>query len=314
MGLNRQALASVRRTETSLRPNEGARLCETDRMSSMSNATESLPGFWQVQTGSWALLYVLVLLPALPHLRESGIFAYNTWAILLLFAASLALRPLLRYASARWASSWLRLEGLAFATCFVAGTVTTFLTALLTFGLRDFRWSYWTLSGVQCAMTLFLWATLYLSIKHWRRSPDLIAPDLQTAPTLRETEELAKEQSPYPAQFAARVGPRIQIVRPDQVLWVAAARDYAELHTRTSVHLLRETLTSLEKKLDPDRFLRIHRSRIVRVDQIVELIAMDNSEYRVRLRDGSEHRSSRTYAPSLASWVRSGRLHDAAIR
>ena len=272
----------------------------------MSDAAGTrLPGFWQVQAGSWAVLYLLILVPALPYLREPRIFAYNTWAVLLLFAASVALRPLLRRGSARWGSSWLRLEGSALGLCFLAGTATTFLTALLAFGPRGFRWSYWTLSGVQCTMVLFLWATLYLSVKHWRRGADESAPHRRTAASLREEENLAPAPPAYPARFAARAGTRIQIVSPDQVLWVAAARDYTELHTRTSVHLLRETLTSLESKLDPERFLRIHRSRIVRVDQIVELTAIDNSEYWIKLRDGSEHRSSRTYSRSLVNWMRS---------
>jgi hypothetical protein len=261
-----------------------------------------LPGFWQVQAGSWVLLYALVLLPALPHLRESGILAYNTWAVLLLFLASVALRPVLRHASARRSSSWLQLESFAFAISLIAGTLTTFLTALLAFGLRGFRWSYWTLSGVQCAMVLFLWATLYLSIKHWRRSP---LENPRPIPSLHEN-KFVPDQPAYPARFVARAGSRIQIVSPDQILWIAAARDYTELHTRTSVHLLRRSLTSLEKQLDPERFLRIHRSRIIRVDQIVELITLENSEYRVKLRDGSEHRSSRTYASALLHWMRSG--------
>ena len=261
-----------------------------------------LPGFWQVQAGSWVLFYALVLLPALPRIHESGIFAYNTWVVLLLFLASIALRPILRYASSRWTSSWLQLEGFAFAISLIAGTVTTFLTALFAFGLRGFRWSYWTLSGVQCAMVLFLWATLYLSIKHWRRAPDNIPIATTPLPEL----QFAPEQPAYPERFVARVGSRIQIVTPDQVLWISAARDYTELHTRTCVHLLRGSLTSLEAKLDPQRFLRIHRSRIVRVDQIVELIALENCEYRVKLRDGSEHRSSRTYASALILWMRSG--------
>jgi len=266
----------------------------------------ALPGFWQVQAASWVFFYALVLLPALPRIHESGIFAYNTWVVLLLFLASIALRPILRYATPRWTSSWLQLEGFAFAISLIAGTVTTFLTALLTFGLRGFRWSYWTLSGVQCSLVLFLWATLYLSIKHWQRAPatEASSTPLQTIP-LPEVQP-APEPSTYPQRFVARVGSRIQIVTPDQVLWVSAARDYTELHTRSSVHLLRGSLTSLEQQLDPQRFLRIHRSRIVRVDQIVELIALENSEYRVRLRDGSEHRSSRTYASALILWMRSG--------
>jgi hypothetical protein len=262
-----------------------------------------VPGFWPLQAASWALFYALILLPVLPHLHEPGILAYNTWAVLLLFCASVALRPALRYGSSRWQDSWLRLEGFAFALCFAAGAVATFLTALFTFGVHEFRWSSWTLSGVQCAMVLFLWATLYLSARRWRDAPgkgkELCPPD-----SVQGTEAVPFAR-PYRARFTSRVGSRLQIVSPDEILWIAAARDYAELHTGTSVHLLRETLTSLQGELDPTRFLRIHRSRIVRADQIVELVALDNSDYTVKLRDGSEHRSSRTYAPALVNWLRS---------
>ena len=252
------------------------------------------------------MLYGLILLPALPHLHEPRILAYNTWAVLLLFAASVALRPVLEYADTRWGHSWLRLVTFTFAACLLMGSLTSVLTALLAFGSRAFRWSDWSLSGVQCAMVLFLWATLYLSVKRWQRGPGEIALDEQPALSPPNAERVLPERAAYPQRFLTRVGSRIQIVQPDEVLWVAAARDYAELHTRNSVHLLRETLTSLEKKLDPALFLRIHRSRIVRVDQIAEMVLMNNSEYRLKLRDGSEHRSSRTYAASLGNWMHSG--------
>ena len=56
-------------------------------------------------------------------------------------------------------------------------------------------------------------------------------------------------------------------------------------------------------KLDPANFVRIHRSRIIRGDFIRELRLIDNREYIVKLSDGSEHRSSRTYADALESWL-----------
>jgi len=65
-------------------------------------------------------------------------------------------------------------------------------------------------------------------------------------------------------------------------------------------------MQSLQQRLDPDRLVRIHRSRIVRWDQIVELIGQDNQEYLVELLDGTEHRSSRTYGPALENWLRLG--------
>jgi DNA-binding LytR/AlgR family response regulator len=65
-------------------------------------------------------------------------------------------------------------------------------------------------------------------------------------------------------------------------------------------------MQSLQQRLDPERFVRIHRSRIVRWEQISELTKQDNGEYRVKLLDGSEHRSSRTFAPRLENWWRFG--------
>ena len=110
------------------------------------------------------------------------------------------------------------------------------------------------------------------------------------------------------SSFAIRTGLRTKIVSQEDVLWISAAGDYVELHTRTgAVHLLRETMSALEERLDPAKFVRIHRSRIVRRDQIIEVISEDDGEYVVNLRDGSEHRCSRTYSRVLTSWIQSRR-------
>jgi two-component system LytT family response regulator len=111
----------------------------------------------------------------------------------------------------------------------------------------------------------------------------------------------------YASRFPVRVGSRIQVVLVDDIDWIAAAGDYAELHCAGRCHLLRETMVALEQKLDPMQFLRIHRSRIVRVACVRELCPIDNREYLVRLSDGSEHRSSRTYAERLDEWLSSDR-------
>jgi two-component system, LytTR family, response regulator len=107
----------------------------------------------------------------------------------------------------------------------------------------------------------------------------------------------------YVSRFPVRTGSRIQVVLADDIEWIAAAGDYAELHCGGRHHLLRETMNSLEQKLDPAKFLRIHRSRIVRLTCVRELHAIDNREYLVKLSDGSEHRASRSYADRLADWL-----------
>ena len=118
---------------------------------------------------------------------------------------------------------------------------------------------------------------------------------------------LQRDSVRYPSRFPVRIGSRIQVVLTADIEWVAAAGDYAELHSGGRCHLLRETMSSLEEKLDPKQFLRIHRSRILRVGCIRELRGIDNREYLVKLSDGSEHRSSRTYADRLENWLSSKR-------
>jgi two-component system LytT family response regulator len=114
---------------------------------------------------------------------------------------------------------------------------------------------------------------------------------------------LGEDSTRYVSRFPVRTGSRIQVVLADDIDWVAAAGDYAELHCGNRHYLVRETMNSLEQKLDPAKFLRIHRSRIVRLTCVRELHAMDNHEYLVKLSDASEHRSSRRYAERLDKWL-----------
>jgi two-component system, LytTR family, response regulator len=107
-------------------------------------------------------------------------------------------------------------------------------------------------------------------------------------------------------RFPVKIGSRIQVVRTSDIDWIRAAGDYVELHCRGRSHLLHETMNSVEHKLNPREFLRIHRSRIIRLERIAEARSIDNREYMVKLSDGSEHRSGRTYAQSLEDWLASG--------
>jgi len=262
----------------------------------LSEVRTRIPSFWLLQAGAWTLTYALLLLAAYPHLSERDILRYNTVGCVVLFCATLAVRPLCQLATARWTKSWLALEACAVALSLLLGTFASFATGLGTFGWARLNGSNWMLSFLQCSVVIFLWCNLYISIKQWT----LPAASIPTAPL---TQGQVQE---YTTQFAVRAGSRIQVVYEKNVLWVSAARDYAELHTPTGTFLVRETMQALQERLNPDRFVRIHRSRIVRWDQIAELTRQDNGEYRVKLLDGSEHRASRTYTPTLENWLRSG--------
>ncbi|WP_448099065.1 LytR/AlgR family response regulator transcription factor [Luteibacter yeojuensis] len=100
-------------------------------------------------------------------------------------------------------------------------------------------------------------------------------------------------------RFAIRVGTRLSFVDVDDVEWIEADGDYAVLHVRGQRHLLREPLHTLSRRLDPSRFVRVHRSAIVRVDQVEELRPRPNRDAVLRLRDGTALRASRTYIETL---------------
>jgi two-component system LytT family response regulator len=92
---------------------------------------------------------------------------------------------------------------------------------------------------------------------------------------------------------------RIQFVRTENIDWIEAAGNYVKLHVGSQTHLLRQTMTSLERRLNPDCFLRIHRSTIVNLDRVKDLNAMFNGEYEVRLDDGTKLTLSRGYRQAL---------------
>ncbi|MBV9267035.1 MAG: response regulator transcription factor [Acidobacteriaceae bacterium] len=97
------------------------------------------------------------------------------------------------------------------------------------------------------------------------------------------------------SRLAVRSAGKTVFVDADDVDWIKAAENYVELHTGTKTHLLHVTLNTLEKSLDPDIFLRIHRSIIVNVRRIKELQPAFNGEYVLILESGAELQSGRVY-------------------
>jgi two-component system LytT family response regulator len=140
------------------------------------------------------------------------------------------------------------------------------------------------------------------------RARDLVDSKLKADVGQRVIKMLDGASDQYASRFAAQTGSRIKIVVAEDIEWVGSAGNYVELHVNRRSFLLRESMASLEQRLDPAKFIRIHRSRIVQSRVIVELRSIENREYMVMLSDGSEHRSSRTYADRLERWLSSGRI------
>ncbi|RDS83689.1 DNA-binding response regulator [Dyella monticola] len=108
-----------------------------------------------------------------------------------------------------------------------------------------------------------------------------------------------KDGSGWPARFTVRTGRKDLVIAAEDIEWVEATGDYAGLHIRGDVYLLRERVHRLIEQLDPHQFVRIHRSTVVRINRIAEIQALTNRDSLLKLMDGTLLRVSRTYSESL---------------
>jgi two-component system LytT family response regulator len=94
---------------------------------------------------------------------------------------------------------------------------------------------------------------------------------------------------------------RLVPVRVADIDWIEAAGNYVRLHVNKSVEMSRDTLSAMEKRLDPARFARIHRSAIVNLDRVKELQAWFSGDFVVLLTTGERLRLSRSFRRAFES-------------
>jgi len=99
----------------------------------------------------------------------------------------------------------------------------------------------------------------------------------------------------YLRRIAVRSGGKVEMVQVPDIEWVEAAGNYVRLHTATSRPLLRETMRHLAERLDPARFVRIHRGALVNLDAVARMEPLVSGDYLVRLRSGARLRMSRSF-------------------
>jgi two-component system LytT family response regulator len=121
-----------------------------------------------------------------------------------------------------------------------------------------------------------------------------------------EEEEEDEDASPAIERFTVRSRKRIYFIDAEDVQWIESEGDYVALHDGEEAHLVRKTMKELEERLDPDRFLRIHRSYIVNTDYVEELRPLDHGTYRLIMAAGTPLKSSRGYSDNVEALIESG--------
>lgn len=103
----------------------------------------------------------------------------------------------------------------------------------------------------------------------------------------------------YLKRLAVRAAGKTVFVDVEEIDWMEAAENYVQLHAGRAGHLVHVAMNTLEKSLDPEMFLRVHRSVIVNVRRIKELQPVHRGEYAITLENGVRLQSGRLYSEQL---------------
>lgn len=112
------------------------------------------------------------------------------------------------------------------------------------------------------------------------------------------------EAGQFPRRFLVKGDGQMYFVAVDDIDWVEAYGNYVRLHVGKGVHLIRETLGNIERKLDPNRFARVHRSSIVNLDRVARMDLWGAGDYIVLLKDGTKLKLSRWYRSRIEQQTR----------
>ncbi|MCL7713667.1 LytTR family DNA-binding domain-containing protein [Stenotrophomonas mori] len=264
-------------------------------------------GFWLAMIGGNCIANSLV---TLMDLRRRG-SAIPAWEPVLWEASSalmwlLLILPGLAWFTARYPFQWgrggrqlLRYLGASVAVCLVhvAGMVALRALVYARLGM-DYDFGPWPrelfyeyLKDVRSFAYIVLTMEAYRALlRRWQGEASLLSePD--EGPALEPVER--------PERFLVRKLGREFLVAAADIEWLQASGNYVNLRVRGHDYPLRSTLAAIEAKLDPERFVRIHRSYLVNLLQVASIEPLDSGDARVHLRDATVLPCSRRYRAAL---------------
>ena len=116
---------------------------------------------------------------------------------------------------------------------------------------------------------------------------------------------LAPSLPKWPERLVVRNGEKYEFVAVETIDWIESANNYVELHCGAKQHLMSETLSSLEARLNPARFRRVHRCRVVNLSRVVAVHPLLSGCYELELQNGVRLTSGRLYRDVIQRMMRS---------
>jgi two-component system, LytTR family, response regulator len=128
------------------------------------------------------------------------------------------------------------------------------------------------------------------------------APDESTRQLATVLDAIANPRR-YLSRLAIRSGDGTIFVAIDEVEWIEAAQNYVRVHARAGTYLIHVSMNTIETSLDPERFVRIHRSYIINLRQIKQLWTLVHGQYVLELVSGERLQSGRTYGEKIRTML-----------
>jgi two-component system, LytTR family, response regulator len=125
------------------------------------------------------------------------------------------------------------------------------------------------------------------------------APPDDTARQMRTVLDAIASPRRYLSRLAIRSGDATIFLAIDEVRWIEAAQNYVCVHTGDATHLLHVSMNTIETSLDPERFVRIHRSYMVNLQHIRQMWTLAHGQYVLELVSGQRLQSGRTYGEKI---------------
>ena len=167
-----------------------------------------------------------------------------------------------------------------------------FTTAYDSFALRAFE-----IHAVDYLLKPFTFARLHSAVENARHQILLT----RQSPVREEAAKTSADKITKRIVFKSRG--RILFLPLSEIRWVGAEENYVRICTQSETHLLRETMSRLEERLDPHMFLRVHRSSIVNLRYVKEMRTDSDGECTVILVDGQKIAMSRSYRARIQEWL-----------
>ncbi len=114
----------------------------------------------------------------------------------------------------------------------------------------------------------------------------------------------SKGSARYVDKVTVRQKNKIRLIKTEHIRWIEASGDYVCIHSLNDKYLLNDSMNQMAEKLDPKRFMRIHRSTIVNIDEILEIEPYFNGEYFIHLKDKTKLKSSRSYKEAISGLIK----------